>query len=146
MSNPAPDLTTLSDAELADHLLAAEADKVAADLAAKKLKNEILNRKSNEVKLAYGNKPEPYGIVNLSFGGKIAKIDTPKKVEWLQEELEKLWNQIVADKADPREYIKCEYSVSETLFKSWGNNIKAHFLPARIVKTGNPSIKIVDKE
>ena len=146
MSNQAPDLTKLSDAEIIEQLLLAEADKSAADLAAKKLKNELVNRKTAEIKAAYAAKPEPYGVVNLSVAGKQIKIDTPKKVEWAQDKLEALYNQIVADGANPKEYIKIEYDVSETLYKAWGDNMKAHFSPARTVKAGNPSIKISEKE
>jgi len=142
MTNTAPDLTKLSDADIIDHLLAAEADKTAADLACKKLKNEILNRKAAEIHAAYTAKPEPFGTINLPVGGKNVKIDSPKKVEWSQDILEALWKQMVADGADPKQYIKIEYNVSETLFKSWGDNLKAFFIPARTVKAGNPSVKI----
>lgn len=139
-----PDLTKLSDAEIIDHLLEAEADETAASLAIKKLKNELLNRKTAEIKAAYSEKTEPFGVVNLNIAGKIIKIDTPKKTEWDQSKLESLWNQMVADKADPKQYIKVKYDVSETAFKSWGDNLKAFFIPARTVKAGNPSLKIVE--
>ena len=146
MPNQQPDLTTFSDAQIIDHLLEAEADENAAKLAKKKLQNELVNRKAAELKAAYASKPEPFGIVNLDVGNKTIKIDTPKKVEWLQAELEALWKQIAADGADPKQYIKAEYSVSETLYKTFGDNMKTYFTPARIVKAGNPSIKITEKE
>lgn len=142
MPHPAPDLTKLTEAEIIEQILAAEADKVAADLAGKKLKNEILSRKDKELKALLAAKPEPYGIINLPVAGKIMKIDTPKKVEWEQEKLEKLWNQMIADGADPKDYIKVEYTVSETLYKAWGDNLKQYFRDARTVKAGNPSVKI----
>ena len=145
MTHPAPDLTKLSDIEIIEHLLAAEADKTAADLAAKKLKDEILNRKAAELSAGLGNKGG-FGIVNIPIGGEIAKIDTPKKVDWDQKILEELYNQIAADNIDPKQFIKVEYTVSETLFKEWGDNMKAAFIPARTVKAGNPSIKITEKE
>lgn len=144
MPSPAPDLTKLSDAEIIDHLLAAEADKTAADLAAKKIKNEILARKDKEIAALLAAKPEPYGVVNITSGDKIIKIDIPKKVEWAQDKLESLWSQMVADGADPKQYIKIEYDVSEALYKTWGDNLKAYFLPARTIKHGNPSVKIAD--
>lgn len=146
MPSPAPNLTTLSDSELIEHLLAAEADKSAADLAAKKLKNELLNRKAAEVNAAYSAKPEPFGVINLPVAGKIVKVDVPKKVEWAQDKLEALCEQMKADGANPKDYIKIEYAVSETLYKAWGDNMKAYFSPARTVKAGNPSVKIVDGE
>lgn len=142
MSHPAPNLSNLSDAEIIEHFLEAEADKAAADLACKKLKNELLNRKAAELKAAYDKKPEPFGVVNLPVAGKNVKIDVPKKIEWQQDKLEEVWNQILADGANPKDYIKVEYAVSETAFKCWGDNLKAYFIPARTVKSGNPSLKI----
>lgn len=146
MPDPTPNLSALNDAELIEHILEVEADEVAAKLAKKKLHNELLNRKAAELKIGYDAKPEPFGVVNLSIADKNVKVDFPKKVEWLQTELEALWNQIVADGANPKQYIKVEYTVSETLYKTFGDNMKAYFTNARIVKGGNPSIKISDKE
>jgi hypothetical protein len=146
MTQPAPNLTTLSDADLIEHLLAAEEDETAAKLAGKKIKNELLNRKAAQIKSAYSEKPEPFGVVNLPLGNKIIKIDTPKKVKWAQDQLETLWNRMKEDNADPKQYIKVEYDVSETAFKAWGDNIKAYFIPARTVEAGNPSVKIVEGE
>lgn len=142
MPNPTPNLATLNDAELIEQLLAAEADKSAADLAAKKLKNELINRKTAEIKAAYVDKPEPFGVVNLPVAGKLVKIDTKKTVEWNQKELDKLWKQIVADGADPTAYMKLEYTVSEAMYKAFGDNLRAYFEPARSVKPGNPTVKI----
>ena len=142
----APDLTKLSEQDLIEQLLLAEQDESNAKLARKKLNNELLNRKAAEIKAGYDAKPEPFGVVNLTMAGKNVKIDVPKKVEWLQSELSGLWKQIEADGADPKQYIKVEYTVSETLYKTWGDNMKTYFTPARTVKAGNPSIKITDKE
>ena len=144
MTSPEPNLSTLSDAELNEHLLAAEADEASIKTAIKKLKNELLSRNADIIKSMYAKKPEPFGIVNLAIGGKTIKIDTPKKVEWEQNQLEKLWNQISSDGADPKQYIKVEYKVSESLYKTWGDNIKSYFAPARTVKSGNPSIEITE--
>lgn len=146
MSHPAPNLATLSDKELIEHLETAEADKTAADLAARKLKNELLNRKRAELDAAYRGKPEPYGIVNLTIEGKTIKIDTVKVIEWDQAQLEGLWKQIIADGAEPKEYISVEYKVSEALYKTWGANIKAFFEPARTVKARAPSVKIIEEK
>lgn len=142
----APDLTKLSDTEIVEYLIAAEDDKSSADLAIKKLKNEILNRLSAETAAALSAKPEPYGIVHLNIGGKNVKVDVAKKVEWLQEELEHLWNQIKSDGSDPKQYIIAEYRVSENLYKSWGDNLKSHFAPARVVRPGNTSLKITEEK
>lgn len=146
MPNPTPDLSTLSDNELIEQLLAAEADENAAKIAKKKLSNELINRTQAVISALYKAKPEPYGIVNLDFGGKAIKVETVKVVEWDQSQLEKLWGQILSDGADPKQYIKAEYGVSETAYKSWGDNIRAFFDPARTVKARNPSIKIIEKE
>ncbi len=146
MPNPAPDLKQLSDAELNEQLLAVRADEDAAKLGRKKLENELLNRKAAELKAAYDAKPEPFGVVNIISGGKKIKIDIPKKIDWLQEELERIWKEIAAGGDDPKSFIKAEYTVSETLYKTFGDNQKKYFGVARTVKSGNPSIKIEDAE
>ena len=146
MTDTATNPTTLSDVELIDQLLLAEAAESAAKLAKKKLGNELLNRKAGQIKFAYSEKPEPFGVVNLSVAEKNIKLDTVKKVEWEQSELEKLWKKIEADGADPKQYINVVYSVSETLYKTFGDNLRAYFDPARTVRAGSTSIKISEKE
>ena len=139
---PALDLTKLTDTELLDYLEEAESDKANADSAIKKLKNEFLVRKSAEIKSLYSSKPEPFGVVDIIINDKKVKIDTKKKVEWDQEKLESLAKLMASDGADPKDYMKIEYKVSETLYKTWGDNIKSYFQDARTVKGESPSIKI----
>lgn len=106
------------------------------------IKTEIMRRYEEETAKLLKDKKEPFGIVNVVDEGYKLKIDTPKEVEWDQSELAKVAKEISEAGEDPTEYIKIEYSVSETKYKSWPQVIKDQFIKARTVKPGKASLKI----
>lgn len=106
------------------------------------IKNEIMRRYQSETENLLKDKKEPFGVVNVVDEGYKLKIDTPKEVEWDQSELAKVAKQISDAGEDPTEYIKIEYSVSETKYKSWPQVIKDQFIRARTVKPGKTTLKI----
>ncbi len=133
----------MPDNMLIESILALEEASKNADIELKRAKNELLERKKSEIKIALAQKAEPYGSVSAVVGAYKISYTTPKKVEWEQEGLAELYKQIAADPdEDPREYIKTEYKVSEDAYKNWPTNLKASFEPHRTVKTGSVSIKI----
>jgi len=79
MSNPAPDLSKLTDQEIIEHLKGAKFDKKSAELAVKKINNEIIVRKDVEIKAALKAKAEPFGTVNIAMGSQKVKLDFKKK-------------------------------------------------------------------
>lgn len=146
MPSPTPNLAEFTDADLIENLAAARADKKAAELALKKINNEILNRKDGELQALLKAKPEPYGTVNLTVAGRKVKFDFKKKVVWSQPELEKVVEQIRADGGVVADYVKVAYEVPESKWKAWGDNIRAYFKDARTVSMQSVSISLDDGE
>lgn len=90
-------------------------------------------------------KPEPFGTVNLHHGEYEVKYIVPKDVSWDQEKLAELYKRI-SEHEDPNQYIQVTYKVSETSYKSWPDDIKKAFDPARTVKEGAERIEIKKEE
>ena len=146
MPNPAPDLTKLSDAEILDHLKEAKEDKKSADLAVKKINNELINRKSADLQTLLKAKKEPYGTVNLIVDGEKVKFDFKKKVDWDQPILATTVKQIIADGGVVEDYVETEYTVPESKWKAWGDNVRAFFKDARTVKVQSITITLEDEK
>jgi len=142
LSNHAVDYSTMKDDELENKI--SSLDQEIKELAnqRKRVVETILVRKSDEIEAALKAKEEPYGSIHIGN----FEITVGKKVTWDQKELAQLAQQIMAAGEDPAEYIKLEYDVSETKFKSWPTAIKSQFIPARTIARGNPTIKITTKE
>lgn len=83
------------------------------------------------------------GTVNVPDGSYTVKVETPKNVSWDQARLAALWDEIGASAG---EYIERKLSVSETKYKSWPENIRAEFEPARTVKPGATKVTFVKRE
>ena len=86
------------------------------------------------------------GIQRLDVDGFQVVADLKPKVAWdqvkLKESIEvvKSWNHDVAD------YVKTEFSVSETKYKAWPKQVREVFDPARTVTTPKQSYEIVLKK
>lgn len=116
-----------------------DAAGIAANNAASRLKiakKALLDYFKNDAEALYKQKPEPFGVVNIESQGYKFTIDTPKKVEWDQEELAKLYED------GPFQYIEVAYNVKETVYKELGDNVKKVFQAARTVKPGSPTLKV----
>jgi hypothetical protein len=107
---------------------------------------ELLQRREKEIQQLLKSKPEPYGTVNLAIGNHQVKVDVKKKVDWDQEKLWAIWDQMTVDEVNPKNYIKAELKVSENAYKAWDDQMRAEFLPARTVTLGKPTIKLKDEE
>lgn len=107
---------------------------------------ELLQRREKEIQQLLKAKPEPYGTVNLVIGNHQVKVDIKKKVDWDQEKLWAIWDQMTFDEVNPKNYIKAKLEVSENAYKAWDDQMKAEFLPARTVTPGKPTIKLKDEE
>lgn len=133
----------VTDDDLLRQIEAAENTKAVCDKNIKQAKAELLARRKDEVKALLKAKDEPFGDVSIIVGNHKVKINTPKKVDWDQTKLKTIYDQIVDDGANPDVYIKTEYSVSETAFKSWDSDTQDFFRDARTVTAGNPGLKII---
>jgi hypothetical protein len=83
------------------------------------------------------------GAVTFEDGTVKVTADLPKRVEWDQERLASIAQQIAKGGDDPAEFIEIAYRVSETKFNAWAESLRKAFEPARTVKTGKPSFKLV---
>ena len=135
-----------TDDELLRLIEQAEATKAICDKNIKQHKAELLNRREKEIQQLLKAKDEPFGDVKIIVGNREVKVNVPKKVSWEQKKLAEKRKLIVEAGDNPDVYIDTEYSVSETAYKKWPDDVREFFQDARTVSAGNPSIKIVEEK
>lgn len=111
----------------------AEAEKAA--------KNDLLSFVNDELQAELAKKDEPFGVVTIGD----VKYTVPKKVEWDQEKLEWIFNDISSSGDNAEEYMDIVYKVKESAFKNWPSSIQNVFIPARTIQPGAISIKIAEE-
>lgn len=112
----------------------------------KAAETELLQRREKEIQQLLKAKDEPYGTVTIVVGNHQVKVDVKKSVKWDNEKLSAIAAQMLAEKVNPTNYMKIEYSISETLYKTWDDEMKKEFLPARTVTPGKATIKLSEEE
>lgn len=135
-----------TDDELLRLIEQAEATKAMCDKNIKQHKTELLNRREKEIQQLLKAKDEPFGDVKIIVGNREVKVNVPKKVSWEQKKLAEKRKLIIEAGDNPDVYIDTEYSVSETAYKKWPDDVREFFQDARTVSAGNPSIKIVEEK
>lgn len=135
-----------TDAELLLQIEAAETEKSKQDKIIKMAKALLLQSRHDEIQALLKAKDEPFGSVDIIIGNHKVQIVTPKKVEWSQDKLAIINQQIIDDGANPSVYMQTEYSISETVWKGWDKDTQDAFRDARTVTPGNASLKIVKEE
>ena len=95
---------------------------------------------------ALNAKGSDFGTVRISDGGYEIVVDTPKKVEWSQSALAEVAAEIAQGGDDPGEYLKTSLTVDERAYTAWPLAIRSVFEPARTVKPGSRTVKLVRKE
>ena len=143
------DYQSLSNTQLVEAMLEAEARVAAHTKTLRQLKDELLNRKRNEVAAAYAEKGSQFGVIHLEESGHDLEITTSPKVIWDQDVLADIEREIREEwGADPSEFIERKLSVKEAKYKAWPSDLRAKFEPARTVSASAPSITITpaDKE
>jgi hypothetical protein len=83
------------------------------------------------------------GTVRFSDGTITIVADLPKKVEWDQHKLAALVESIRASGDDPTQYIEISFSVSERAYGAWPDAIRRAFEPARTLKTGKSTFRLL---
>lgn len=106
------------------------------------LQGEVETRYKDQIAAAYLAKGEDTGTVHLPVDGFDIEVGRSKKVEWSQEDLAQLRDQIKAANDNPDDYIEVSYAVPERKFTAWPESIQSKFADARTVKPGSVSIKI----
>lgn len=102
------------------------------------VKKQVLDMFSANIQAGLREKEEPFGTVNIQEGEYQIKTVTPKKVEYDQVGMEKLYKEGAP--------VTVEYTLSETLFKAMGDASRSEFLPYRTVKPGSVSLEITRGE
>lgn len=83
------------------------------------------------------------GTVRFEDGPVTVVADLPKRIDWAQEKLAALVDQIRADGADPADYVDVTFSVPERKYTAWPTHLREAFEPARTVRTGKPKIRLL---
>lgn len=110
------------------------------------LENELLEVIKEDVTEQLKDKDYGTGTANVLVGDYQVKTVISKKVKWSQPILANIFDRIKADGENPLEYIKVEYDVSETAYKSWPSMIQKIFEPARIVEPSKPKVTFERKD
>lgn len=101
---------------------------------------------SGDIAHAYAVSDKDFGAVRFSDGGYEIVVETPKKVDWDEAKIAEIGDAMVAAGDDPAEYIKVSYSVDERKYAAWPSHIRLVFEPARTVRPGTRTVKLVRKE
>lgn len=83
------------------------------------------------------------GTVRLVDDGIVIVATVPKKVDWDQHLLAALMEKIRVSGEDPAEYVNAKFDVSERAYTAWPSHIRAVFAPARTVRTGTMTFKLI---
>jgi hypothetical protein len=119
-----------------------ERSKVLAS-AKKTITSTVAERVNADITAAYIAKGVDTGIVHIDRDGLDVQVDRSKTVTWDQAILVQVHASMVAAGDDPTEYMTTTHTVSEAAYGAWPSMIKRVFEPARTVKPGSPSIKLV---
>ncbi|WP_431304076.1 hypothetical protein [Sediminicoccus sp. BL-A-41-H5] len=82
------------------------------------------------------------GTIRFQDGAVEVIVDLPKRVDWDQQRLAALAEQIRAGGEDPGEYVEVSFKVSERAYTAWPERIRAAFEPARTVRTGKSTYRL----
>ena len=83
------------------------------------------------------------GTVRFQDGTIEVVVDLAKRVDWDQPRLAALSEQIRAGGEDPGQYVEVSFKVSERAYTAWPERIRAAFEPARTVRTGKPTYRLI---
>lgn len=139
-------MTELTDDELLRLIEGAEATVAVCNRNIKQHEATLLDRREKEIQRLLKAKAEPFGDVTIIVGNHKVKVNVPKKVTWDNDALAKKRADIIASGDNPDVYIKAEYAISETAYKSWPADVRDFFQDARTVTPGNPTVKIIEEK
>ncbi|NRB10181.1 MAG: hypothetical protein HRU35_00980 [Rickettsiaceae bacterium] len=83
------------------------------------------------------------GVVHVEEDDFRFSSDIPKKVVWHQSYLARVVNDLKASGHNSSDYVDIIYKISENKYSSWPNSLQEIFKPARTVKVGNPTCKLI---
>jgi hypothetical protein len=83
------------------------------------------------------------GTVRFDDGDITVFADLPKRVDWDQTQLATIVERIRAAGDDPAEYVETSFKVAERNYGAWPMSIREGFEPARTVRPGQLSIRLL---
>lgn len=104
------------------------------------INNAIAIRFRDQIDSAYQREGKQDGVVRISLDGKSYRVDTDKTVKWDSDECQRIAGSIPFELA--LEVFKIEYSVTETVFKTVDDELRAKLMKARTVKYHEPKIRV----
>ncbi|HXF88167.1 MAG TPA: hypothetical protein VNK48_07440 [Xanthobacteraceae bacterium] len=134
----------------AEHLALLQQDAEEALNAAKRTKDWL----EGAIALRYGEEAarlraaqgKDTGTVRFDDGPVTVIAHLPKRVEWDQDRLAELVERIRASGERVTDYVSIEIKVSERAFTAWPEAIRQAFAPARTVRTGKPTFRLMLEE
>ena len=106
------------------------------------LEAEILSMAREDIASQLAKGEYGTGTATISADGMKVKVVVSKKVNYDQEGLAAVRQQLASNGEDPNEYVGVKYDVSEAAYKGWPSSLKAMFEPYRTVEPSKPTIKI----
>lgn len=134
----------------AEHLALLQEEAEEALNAAKRIKDWL----EGAIALRYGEEAarlraaqgKDTGTVRFDDGPVTVVADLPKRVEWDQDLLATLVERMRASGEKVADYVSIEIKVSERAFTAWPEAIRQAFAPARTVRTGKPTFRLMLEE
>lgn len=126
-------------------LLQQEADEALKSAKALKewLEGAIALKYAQRAAQARASAGKDTGTVRFMDGEVTVVTELPKKVDWDQRQLADLVERIRASGENPAEYVSIEFTVSERAYRAWPESIRQAFAPARTVRTGKPTLRLL---
>ena len=90
-----------------------------------------------------GQQRKDTGTVRFEDGSVTVVADLEKKVDWDQRQLADLVDRIRAGGEDPGQYVEVSFKVAERAYAAWPERIRSVFEPARTVRTGRQTFKLI---
>lgn len=98
----------------------------------------IAQRFADQIAPAFDREGKQGGTVRIAMGSKSYRVEIDKTVKWDSDECQRIAGSIPFELA--MEVFKIEYSVTETIFKTVDDELRAKLMKARTVKYHEPKI------
>ncbi|MDX1950292.1 MAG: hypothetical protein SFT90_07345 [Rickettsiales bacterium] len=102
----------------------------------------ILEKYSKRLESSRQSLGKTHGVINLEDDGYIIIEDLPKKIDWDQNKLSVIYQNLESAGDKPEQYIDISYNISEKKYSSWPEIIRERFSEARELKNGKAKIFI----
>ena len=130
----------------AEHLALLQSDAREAADAAKRMQawieSAIALRYQQRAIAARGMAGKDTGTVRFQDGSVEITAELSKKIDWDQDKLTRLADEIHAGGENPRDYLEITFKVPERAYTAWPERTRKAFEPARIVHVGRTTYRL----